>query len=93
MESCDVKEWSKTLMLSFLAVATVLYLLEPDMVMRVNNDGDIVICYRKLFSVALMIAIVITITSVCVEGTQLKQKEIPFIPKPSSKMSSKIKTY
>ncbi len=96
MESCDVKEWSKTLMLSFLAVATVLYLLEPDMVMRVNNDGDIVICYRKLFSVALMIAIIITITSVCIEGVQLeKGNERPFISRPlsSSKISSKIKTY
>lgn len=93
---CDVKEWSKTLLLSFLAVSTVLYLLEPDMVMRVDVDGNIVICYRKLFSVAMMIAIIITITSVCIEGVQEKKTVDLSVQKSfrqSSKIPSKIKTY
>ena len=65
------------------------------MVMRVDVDGDIVICYRKLFSVAMMIAIIITITSVCIEGVQQEKMEpvIRSVKTGSSKMPSKIKTY
>jgi len=94
---CDVKDWAKTLLLSFLAVSTVLYLLEPDMIMKIDEDGNIIICYRKLFSVAMMIAIVITITSVCIEGVQKEKEmssvEMSFPRSKPSKLSSKIKTY
>jgi len=95
---CNVTEWAKTLTISFVAVSMILYVLEPDMVMKINSDGDIIICYRKLVAVATMISIVITVTTICVEGADLMKKNettmsIPNLVKASNKMTSKLKAY
>jgi uncharacterized membrane protein YhaH (DUF805 family) len=95
---CNITEWVKTLVISFVAVSMILYLLEPDMIMKIDLNGDIVICYRKLVSVAMMISIIITVTSICIEGTDLQNKKasdntVKSNSKMPSVMSSKIKTY
>ncbi len=95
---CTVTEWAKTLAISFVAVYMILYVLEPDMVMKIKSDGYIVICYRKLVSVALMISIVITVTTICIEGTNLIKSEMPMsIPRlvksNPNKFTSTLNTY
>jgi hypothetical protein len=94
---CNITDWVKTLVISFVAVSMILYLLEPDMIMKIDMNGDIVVCYRKLVSVAMMISIIITVTSICIEGTEMKNKNlapsVASVVKSGSKMSSKLKTY